>query len=255
MTTRDTSAAAQERRSTAHIEGCELHFATPNELTAWRAKTLFTKEPDTIEWIRGFAPGEVMIDVGANVGSYTVLAAKWRGTTVFAFEPEAQNYALLNQNIFQNGIGDKALAFCVALSDAEGYDRLYLSYQMAGTSCHSLGEEVDHNNRPRQAAAIQGCVFSSLDALVAAGVVPVPHYVKVDVDGIEPKVIAGAVKTLANPLVKSVLIEINTNLDDHWDIVDRMLELGFDYSQEQVEAAQRKTGVFAGVGNYVFFRR
>ena len=42
---------------------------------------------------------------------------------------------------------------------------------------------------------------------------------------------------------------------EHWDIVDRMLELGFDYSQEQVEAAQRKTGVFAGVGNYVFFRR
>jgi FkbM family methyltransferase len=223
-------------------------------MTAWRAKTLFTKEPDTVEWIRSFSPGEILVDVGANVGSYTVLAAKWRGAKVYAFEPEAQNYALLNQNIFSNGIGDLALAYCVALSDSEGYDRLYLSYQIAGTSCHSLGAEVDHNNRPRAAAGVQGCVFASLDALVAAGVVPVPQYVKIDVDGIEPKVVSGAARTLANPGVKSVLIEVNTNLDEHWEIVDRMLDLGFDYSQEQVEAAQRKTGTFAGVGNYVFRR-
>ena len=39
-------------------------------------------------------------DVGANVGMYTVFAAPTRGARVFAFEPEAQNYAMLNRNIF-----------------------------------------------------------------------------------------------------------------------------------------------------------
>jgi hypothetical protein len=51
-----------------------------------------------------------------------------------------------------------------------------------------------------------------------------------------------------------VLIEINTNLDEHWGIIDTMLESGFDYSQEQVDKAQRQDGPFKGVGNYVFRR-
>jgi FkbM family methyltransferase len=236
------------------IDGCTMLFAAPNDLTAWRATSLASKEPDTVAWIGGFAAGDVLVDVGANVGSYTVLAAKWRGTRVFAFEPEAQNYGLLNRNIAVNGIGDLATAYCVALSDHAGYDRLFLSNGVAGSSCHSLGESVDHNNRPREAGYAQGCVSATLDELVGAGVLPVPNHVKVDVDGIEPKVIAGASRTLADPAVRSVLIEINTALDDHWEVVDRMLALGFDYSQEQVDAAQRKSGTFAGVGNYVFRR-
>jgi hypothetical protein len=50
------------------------------------------------------------------------------------------------------------------------------------------------------------------------------------------------------------LIEVDTGLEDHWEMVDLMLELGFDYSQDQVERAQRKEGPFKGVGNYVFRR-
>lgn len=236
------------------IDGVTLLFAAPNELTAWRAQSLASKEPDTVAWIGGFAAGDVLVDVGANVGSYTVLAAKWRGARVFAFEPEAQNYALLNRNIFVNGIGSLATAYCVALSERAGFDRLFLSNGIAGSSCHSLGESVDHNLRPRESGFAQGCVSATLDELVAAGVLPVPNHVKIDVDGIEPKVVAGAARTLADHAVRSVLIEINTALDAHWEVVDRMLALGFDYSQDQVDAAQRKSGTFAGVGNYVFRR-
>jgi len=54
--------------------------------------------------------------------------------------------------------------------------------------------------------------------------------------------------------VRSLLVEINTGLDEHWEIIDAMLALGFDYSQEQVERSQRKEGPFKGVGNYVFRR-
>jgi FkbM family methyltransferase len=243
-----------EHRVAARVDDCELQFVAVNHITVGRADSLLTKEPDTIDWIRGFRAGEVLVDVGANVGMYTVLAARLRGVRVFAFEPEAQNYALLNRNIGINGVGDLALAYCVALSDREGYDRLHLSSENAGASCHSLGESVDHHNRPRPETRAQGCVCASLDRMVAAGVLPVPDYIKVDVDGIEPKVIAGAANTLADPRVKGVLIEINTALDDHWEVVDRMLGLGFEYSQAQVDAAQRKSGDFAGVGNYVFRR-
>jgi len=74
------------------------------------------------------------------------------------------------------------------------------------------------------------------------------------VDGIEHKVIAGAAHTLANTALRSVLVELNTNLDEHWSIVDLMLERGFGYSEEEAARARRDDGPFKGTGNYVFRR-
>ena len=54
--------------TTIEADGRRLRFFTPNSHTLWRARTFFTKEPDTLEWIRGFGEGEVLLDVGANVG-------------------------------------------------------------------------------------------------------------------------------------------------------------------------------------------
>ena len=84
--------------------GRKLRYATPNKTTLWRAETLVTKEPGTIEWLEAITPGSVLLDVGANVGMYTVFAAVISGARVFAFEPESQNYALLCKNIVTNGI-------------------------------------------------------------------------------------------------------------------------------------------------------
>jgi FkbM family methyltransferase len=235
-------------------DGARAVFATPNRQTLWRADTLFTKEPDTIEWIAGFDAADVLVDVGANVGMYAIWAAKTRGVRVFAFEPESQNYALLNRNIQANGLDGLVRAYCIALSDSAGLGPLHLSDLGAGGSCHSFGESLDHHNRPRASAFTQGSVSATLDGLVASGAIPVPTHVKVDVDGIEPKVIAGGRSTLADRRVRSVLIEINSTLDEHWEIVDLMLALGFDYSQGQVDRAQRTAGAFQGVGNYVFRR-
>src|SRR6185369_11103747 len=72
----------------------ELKFLTPNQHCAWRVHTLDTKEPDTIAWLAKMQPGEVLFDVGANMGQYSLIAAKY-GLTVHAFEPESQNFALL----------------------------------------------------------------------------------------------------------------------------------------------------------------
>ena len=236
-------------------EGKSVIFLTPNMRALWRVETLFTKEPDTIEWIASFAADDVLVDIGANVGMYTIWAAKTRGVRVFAFEPEAQNYGLLNRNVHANGLDGLVRAYCVALSDASGFDALYLSDLGVGGSCHSYGAALDFNNQPRRASFAQGSVAVTLDEMVERGAVPVPQHVKIDVDGLEHKVIAGARQTLANAAVRSVLIEINTNLDEHWELVDIMLGLGFDYSQEQVARAQRSEGTFKGVGNYVFYRR
>ena len=47
-------------------------FYVPSRMAAFRVQTLFSKEPDTIQWISTLEDGGTLIDVGANVGMYTV---------------------------------------------------------------------------------------------------------------------------------------------------------------------------------------
>ena len=97
--------------------GARMIFSTPNTGTRWRVETISTKEPCTLEWIAEFKPNDILVDVGANVGMYTVWAAATRGARVFAFEPEAQNYALLNRNILFNDLQRATVkAYCMAAS-------------------------------------------------------------------------------------------------------------------------------------------
>jgi FkbM family methyltransferase len=236
------------------FQGRDMTFFTPNGGTLWRAESLFTKEPDTIEWIGGFAEGDTLVDIGANVGMYSIFAARTRSARVFAFEPESQNYAILNRNIHLNELSNQVSAFCAALSDRSGFSQLHLSMFIPGASCHSYGAPLHHNNQPVVSHFAQGCIATTVDDLVAAGAMPVPTHVKIDVDGLEHLVIAGARTTLADRRVRSVLIEINTALEDHWEAVDALIALGFDYGRDQVARSVRAEGSFKGTGNYVFRR-
>ena len=222
--------------------GHSLLFDVFDPASQWRIDTFFSKEPETIRWIESFAEGERFVDIGANIGVYTILAAT-RGLSVWAFEPESQNYALLNRNLFLNQLGDRVVAYCLALCEREEFGRLNLSTFSPAGSCHSF--------KPTFA---QGCIGTSLDRLISLGALPAPHHIKIDVDGLEPAVIAGARETLRTPHIRSVLVELNSALDEHWTVVDTMLELGFDYSKDEVERSTRSEGPFKGVGNYVFRR-
>ena len=186
-------------------EGVRIIFETPNDMTAWRVKTLFTKEPDTIRWIAGMQAGATLLDVGANVGMYSLLGAMTRRLTVFAFEPESQNYAVLNANIAANNLSGQVVAFPLALSDRMQLDRLFLSQFSIGGSCHSFGEMVGFDLKPRKAPFAQGAFSATMDQLVDSGALPVPDYIKLDVDGIEHKVMHGCSHTLKNPKVKEIL--------------------------------------------------
>ena len=232
----------------------EVVFATPNIAAKFRVDTLRSKEPDTIEWIAGFQHDDILVDIGANVGMYTIWAAKTRGVRVYAFEPESQNYALLYRNIMLNGLSEQVVGYCLALSDEQACSRLYLNDFMAGGSCHTFGEKLDYRLEHRESRYSQGCISATLDQLVAGGAVPAPTHIKIDVDGLEHKVLHGCRSVLADPRLKSVLVEINTNLELHRNIIRDMTALGFGYSGAQVAKALRSEGTFAGVGNHIFRR-
>ncbi|HYC47563.1 MAG TPA: FkbM family methyltransferase [Burkholderiales bacterium] len=235
-------------------EGVKMIFSTPGAFALWRVQSIYQKEPWTLDWIAGFNADDVVVDCGANVGMYTIWAAATRRARVYAFEPEAQNYAILNRNVRLNELADRVTAYCMGLSDESGLSVLYLSDVRAGSSCHALGESLDFQHQPLQAVFRQGSIAARLDDLVQRGAVPVPQHIKIDVDGFEPKVIAGARGTLADPAVKSLLVELNQNLDDHLAMIDELEGLGFRYDAVQVAHAERKDGAFEGVADYVFRR-
>jgi FkbM family methyltransferase len=83
--------------------------------------------------------GMVVLDIGANVGYYTLLAARAVGPQgkVFAFEPEPKNYGLLCSNVKENGY-DNVITVPSALSDHNGTGRLYLSPNNSGI--HNLSK-------------------------------------------------------------------------------------------------------------------
>jgi FkbM family methyltransferase len=235
-------------------EGTRMTFMTPSAFTKWRVDSIYTKEPCTLEWIAGFGKDEVLIDIGANVGMYSVWAAATRQARVFAFEPESQNYALLNKNIMVNRLQDRVRAYCIGLSDKATVTDLFLSEFKIGGSCHTVGQSIDFKLAPMTAVYRQGCPVFKLDDLVASNTVPIPNHIKIDVDGIEHKVLAGAANVLKQPALRSLLIETNLNLVDHQMMVDVLTSAGFKHDPSQVQRAMRRDGPFKGVAEHVFKR-
>ncbi|HUP58613.1 MAG TPA: FkbM family methyltransferase [Bdellovibrionota bacterium] len=222
--------------------GTLARFTVPNPLTFWRAETLVSKEPETIEWIRSMSEGEVLFDVGANVGLYSIYAGK-RGVRVYAFEPESANFALLNRNIQANGLSGCVEAHCLAISDRACFDRLRLSATVPGSALHSFGVNKDPCGAPFAPVYEQGCLALSLDDLVYTWGFPCPAYLKIDVDGLESKVLAGARRMLADPRLKSVLFEMNEDMPEDQEAMGWTRAEGFVRSGQGEEVRDGRLGM------------
>jgi FkbM family methyltransferase len=207
--------------SVALVDGHELRFVCPNRLTRWRVDTLATKEPETLSWIRGFAPGAVMWDIGANIGLYSLYAARTRGCRVMAFEPAPANFALLAKNIQINGLEDMVSALPIALADAIRLDVLHLPNTDPGGAF-----AVFAHNDPAASVRL-ACLGFSVDRFIADFAPPFPEHIKIDVDGSEVEIVRGAEQTLADPRVMSVSIELDDRRPEPCAVSAALGRLGF----------------------------
>jgi FkbM family methyltransferase len=187
------------------VRQTEVILGVSSAIELWRGETYETKEPETLDWIDGFAATDVFFDVGANVGLYSLYAARARGCRVFSFEPEGKNFARLARNQALNGLS-QMLAYCTAVGGSMRLDRLFVAGTTAGDSQHNIGQT--NVLFPRDCATVQGSVVVSLDDLCFTLGLPVPQHLKIDVDGLEEEIVSGAAKLLRHPDLRTVMIEI-----------------------------------------------
>jgi FkbM family methyltransferase len=198
-----------------------IKFRTPSAKALWRAKTLLDKEPATIRWIDTFAPGEVLWDIGANIGIYTLYAGVVKGIEVLAFEPAAFNHALLCDNIRLNGLEDRVAAYGLAFADRSGVGTLTVADDEPGAAVASVGTAPV--GRLKQAALV-----FTVDDFIARFAPRFPTHIKIDVDGLEAEILEGARHTLAAPRLKSLLVEVDERDGTRPERIDAVLaEFGF----------------------------
>lgn len=187
------------------IQNKEIVFRTISPTCLKRAKTILTKQPWTIEWINSFDSNDIFLDVGANIGIYSIYASKIKETKTFSIEPESRNYNELVHNIIANSLEKKIFPLCFSLYKKNTYNKL-----LTFDSKHmDTGSSSFINERPESAKFNERLVLSfTLDYLVENKIIPIPTHIKIDTDGSDFDVLSGMKKTLKDKRLKTITIEL-----------------------------------------------
>ena len=209
--------------------GISLNFVTPTALTKYRAVTFASKEPETLLWIEQIPEGSVLMDVGANVGIFSIYAALARNCKVYAIEPSLLNLDILLRNIVNNRVAKLVTVIPLALSDTDAVQTMFTSQQgfTWGGAHNSMGVNIGQDGKPLSAPTESSQLSITIDNLISVFQLDKPKYLKIDVDGLELLVLNGAKKALRN--VISILIEVDrTHPGQGQAITSALSELGFN---------------------------
>lgn len=193
-------------------------------------------------------PGDLFVDVGANVGSYTLLAAA-TGARVVSFEPVPATFESLLDNINLNRLGAQVDARNQAVGSQTGSIVMIADRD---TTNKALDKRENYAGKTVEVPQVRLDV--ALRELVA------PKLIKVDVEGFETEVMKGAASVLSDTRLEAMIIELNGSGArygfDEDDLHQKMLKLGF--SACVYEPLKRKvidlTGLRSIRGNTLYVR-
>jgi FkbM family methyltransferase len=142
-------------------------------------------------------PGDLFVDVGANIGSYTILAAGAAGADCIAFEPVRQTFDHLQANVRINDLQSRVRAHNIGIAASRG-TLVFTSSLDTVNHVLSSGETCEQQER---------IPVQSLDDALS-GSEP-PTFIKIDVEGFETEVIRGARTTLKSRSLLVIVVELN----------------------------------------------
>ena len=187
--------------------------------------------------LHALRPGDRFVDVGAHIGAFSILAAGAAGARALAVEPVPASFAHLQDNIHLNGLSGMVHALNLGIASKAG--RLTFT-----TGKGAANGVVPANSSATHFASTVEVDVLPLDALTAD--FP-PTILKIDVEGYEHEVIAGAARTLADPGLLAILIELRGHgarygFDE--DLIHRtLLDAGFQPYAYAPRVPERGQGV------------
>ena len=172
--------------------------------------------PDMAFLLHVLRDDDLFIDVGANVGSYTILACSAIGANGYAFEPVPGTYKRLIDNIRLNHLENRVKCLNIGVGSEKG--NIAFTSDMDTTN-HALasGEQSDN------AISVE---VSTLDAVLGE---ESPTLMKIDVEGYETPVLKGAIETLKKQTLHSVIMELNGSGSHYGFDESQILEIMFDH--------------------------
>jgi FkbM family methyltransferase len=198
-----------------------MEFATPNNISFWRAESFSIKEPETLDWIDGIQKDKILWDIGSNVGLYSIYAAK-KGIDVLSFEPSVFNLELLARNIFLNNLTEKISIIPIPLSSSIKKSDMNLTTKTWGGALSTFGEKFDQDGNIFEPIFKFNTIGISIDEAINYLDLPVPNFIKMDVDGLEHIILAGGECVLKK--IDGILIEVNENFKDQSNGVSMILK-------------------------------
>lgn len=139
--------------------------------------------------------GDLFVDIGANIGSYTILASGACGARTLAVEPSKEAADRLQANIALNGLMDNVRIHRYAVGSERGTVKF-----SEGLDC------INHVVETRETAGTSEVPLETVDCLVNG---KSPVLLKIDVEGYERSVLLGATETLARTTLLAVIVEVN----------------------------------------------
>jgi FkbM family methyltransferase len=244
------------------IKNKHIKFYAPNNLISWRVRTIFDKEPDTIEWIEKFNKKDdnnfIFWDIGANIGLYSLYCSCVHGkkSKIYAFEPSTSNLRVLSRNIYINNLQENIFINQLPLSNKPN---IFLPMKendfQEGVSLNTFGENFNFEGDEYIAKNEYSILGTSIDYMVEKNIMDVPDYIKIDVDGIEHLILEGGKQTLKNLKIKSILIEVNDNFLEQKNRVSKLMsECGVQLIKKSTEKNIPVTKEFSNTFNYIYER-
>lgn len=208
----------------------QFYVSTPEQLRSLELDKV-GEEEITKFLISHLQSGDVVYDIGANIGFYTVVLAKAVGEKgkVIAFEPERESYNVLQKNLKLNGLTNVYI-FQKALGDKEGEGKLFLGQTIGN---FSLVKTYEKEIGYQTVEIVEG------DQFVKEQNLPIPKVVKIDVEGYEYSVFQGLRNTLSHPNCEIICCEVHQNLLPLGITGEKILELIKSFGFRQFDAYKR----------------
>ena len=216
-----------------NINNKKIMFFCPSRMTLRRIQSIYTKEPETINWLDGFQTNNfkniVFWDIGANIGLFSIYAAtKFKNIEIISFEPSTSNTRTLSRNISINNLESKISIFPGALSDKENiFSYFNETIFSEGSSISNFNSDIDHLGKTIKENQIKNkynLFGTSIDYLIQNKILKVPNYIKIDVDGIEHLILKGAKNLLKNKNFKELSIEMNPSHEKQYKFINNIME-------------------------------